>query len=87
MFVARELSGMGVGSRLMRALIDRASALPTLQQLDLTVTLGNDGAQGLYARFGFVSISVTARAIQVAVDRRCASSRGQGIGERSRIRA
>lgn len=56
----------GVGERLFLALLERARAMPTLAQLDLTVTQGNDSAQRMYARAGFTVFGVHPAAIQVA---------------------
>jgi len=49
----------------MEDLLARARALPVLEQLDLTVTQGNDRAQGLYERAGFAVVGVLPHAIKV----------------------
>ncbi len=65
MYVAPELSGQGAGRALMRELLQLAASMPGLEQLDLTVTAGNDRAQALYARCGFSVCGSLPRAIQV----------------------
>jgi RimJ/RimL family protein N-acetyltransferase len=55
----------GVGRALLDALVARASADDELQQLTLTVTAGNEAAERLYARAGFVRYGTLARAIRV----------------------
>jgi ribosomal protein S18 acetylase RimI-like enzyme len=65
MFVAPEAGGRGLGKALMEDLLARARALPALEQLDLTVTQGNDRAQGLYERAGFAVVGVLPHAIKV----------------------
>lgn len=65
MYVHPQHAGRGVGFSLMTELIGHAARLPGLEQLDLTVTVGQVGAQGLYARCGFVLIGVSRRAILV----------------------
>jgi RimJ/RimL family protein N-acetyltransferase len=55
----------GVGSALLDALIARAAADDELQQLTLTVTAGNEAAERLYARAGFVRFGTLQRAIRV----------------------
>ena len=65
LYVHAQHAGRGVGVSLMRDLIARAARLPGLEQLDLTVTVGQVGVQGLYARCGFELIGVSRRAILV----------------------
>ena len=55
----------GVGAALLDALIARAASDDELQQLTLTVTAGNDAAERLYERAGFVRFGTHPRAIQV----------------------
>lgn len=55
----------GVGTRLLHALIERASADGELHQLTLTVTAGNAAAERLYARAGFTVYGTLRRAIRV----------------------
>lgn len=65
MYVAPELSGQGAGGALMRELLQLAASMPELEQLDLTVTAGNDRAQALYAHSGFTVFGTLPRAIRV----------------------
>jgi ribosomal protein S18 acetylase RimI-like enzyme len=64
MFVAPEAGGLGLGRALMQDLLARARALAALEQLDLTVTQGNDRAQALYERCGFSVYGVLPHAIK-----------------------
>jgi RimJ/RimL family protein N-acetyltransferase len=63
--VQADEQGRGVGKALLDALIERASADDELQQLTLTVTAGNQAAERLYARAGFVRFGTLPRAIRV----------------------
>jgi ribosomal protein S18 acetylase RimI-like enzyme len=65
LFVAPEAGGQGWGRALIQDLLARARALPALEQLDLTVTQGNDRAQALYAQCGFSVYGVLPHAIKV----------------------
>jgi RimJ/RimL family protein N-acetyltransferase len=55
----------GVGGALLDGLIARAGADDGLHQLTLTVTAGNEAAERLYARAGFVRYGTLPRAIRV----------------------
>jgi RimJ/RimL family protein N-acetyltransferase len=65
MVVAAERAGQGIGRALVEGLIERARALPSLEQIELTVTAGNARARRLYEHCGFVLIGVVPRAIRV----------------------
>lgn len=65
MMVHPRVRGQGLGQRLLAALLERARAIPTLAQLDLSVTQGNDSAQRLYEAAGFTVFGVHPAAIQV----------------------
>ncbi len=65
MYVAPEVKGQRVGLALLRELIRKAGASQGLEQLDLTVTAGNDTAQGIYARCGFTVFGILQDAIKV----------------------
>lgn len=63
MFTAPEERNKGVGRALLAACLDRASRLPGLEQINLTVTEGN-AAERLYASVGFERFGVEPRAIK-----------------------
>jgi RimJ/RimL family protein N-acetyltransferase len=65
MMVQVDEQGRGVGRALIDALIERASADAELHQLTLNVTAGNEVAQRLYERSGFVRYGTLPRAIRV----------------------
>jgi RimJ/RimL family protein N-acetyltransferase len=65
MMVHADEQGRGIGRELIDALIDRAAADPELHQLTLNVTAGNEVAERLYARSGFVRYGTLPRAIRV----------------------
>jgi RimJ/RimL family protein N-acetyltransferase len=54
-----------VGQALLEALLDRARALPELEQIELTVTEGNRRAQALYERNGFRVWGVRPQAVKL----------------------
>ena len=64
MYVSAESAGKGVGRALIQTVIDRARALPGLEQINLTVVASNERAIRLYASFGFLSFSREERAIK-----------------------
>jgi ribosomal protein S18 acetylase RimI-like enzyme len=65
MYVVPERSRLGLGAALLTALLEHARALPELEQLDLSVTQGNDKPQALYERQGFRVFGVHPHAIKV----------------------
>ena len=65
LYVAPEHANLGLGAALFMALLNRARQLPDLEQLDLTVTQGNETAQSLYTRHGFTVFGVHPDAIKV----------------------
>lgn len=65
MMVHADEQGRGVGRSLLDALIERASADAGLHQLTLNVTAGNEVAERLYERSGFVRYGTLPRAIRV----------------------
>lgn len=64
MYVANEYSGQGIAKALINELLGRASALPDIEQINLTVVASNDRAKGLYQKFGFQSFGVEPNAIK-----------------------
>jgi RimJ/RimL family protein N-acetyltransferase len=64
MYVVPEVAGKGAGQALMQELLRQAAGLEALEQLDLTVTDGNDRAQALYAQCGFTVWGCLPRAIR-----------------------
>ena len=65
MYVAPELAGQGAGRALVCELLQQAREFAVLEQIDLTVTAGNDRAQQIYEGCGFTVFGVMPRAIQV----------------------
>jgi RimJ/RimL family protein N-acetyltransferase len=65
MMVHTDEQGRGVGRALLDALIVRAAADTELHQLTLNVTAGNEAAERLYERSGFVRYGTQPRAIRV----------------------
>ena len=64
MMVHTDEQGRGVGRALLDALIERAGADNELHQLTLNVTAGNEVAERLYERSGFVRYGTLPRAIR-----------------------
>lgn len=64
-YVAPEARGMGVGQRLMREIIARASRNPSLRNLHLAVVRSNDRALQLYESLGFSQYGLDIDALYV----------------------
>ncbi len=62
MYVVSEEQGKGVGRSLMTDALDRARALPGLEQIELEVASSSIGARRLYESLGFESVGVSPRA-------------------------
>ncbi len=62
MYVAPSLQRRGVGSAMMRAVIDHARTRVAVVQL--TVLQANSAAKALYSRFSFVSYGIEKRALR-----------------------
>jgi RimJ/RimL family protein N-acetyltransferase len=65
MMVHADEQGRGIGRALIDALIERAGADAEMHQLTLNVTAGNEVAERLYERSGFVRYGTLPRAIRV----------------------
>ena len=65
LYVTPQASQRGLGLALVQALLERARAMPELEQLDLTVTEGNPKAQAIYERCGFSVWGVMPQAVKV----------------------
>jgi RimJ/RimL family protein N-acetyltransferase len=65
MYVAPEHRGLGLGQRLVHAVIDHAARQEGLEELQLNVTIGNLRAELLYRRCGFQLRFVDTRYIKL----------------------
>ncbi|CAA9211657.1 MAG: hypothetical protein AVDCRST_MAG93-47 [uncultured Chloroflexia bacterium] len=65
MYVAPEARGRQVGRALLDEVIQRARALPGLEDVALAVTVGNDSARRLYLAAGFVPYCVEPRFLKI----------------------
>ena len=65
MYVAPELAGHGAALALVRELIRQAREFAGLEQIDLTVTAGNERAQQIYEVCGFSVFGVLPLAVKV----------------------
>ena len=63
--VRREYWGLGIGTRLMRELIDIAERNPNITQIELDFIEGNSRARALYERLGFRIAGVRPNAIRL----------------------
>lgn len=66
MYVAPESRGKGAGDAMMQAAVDYALKQPDLEEIELAVTVGNEAARRLYARFGFVKWGTEPRYLKIA---------------------
>ncbi len=64
-YVAAEAQGRGLGRRMMRDAIDRASRMAGLEQINLAVVSGNAAARRLYLSLGFEPYGLERRAVFV----------------------
>ncbi|HSH78660.1 MAG TPA: GNAT family N-acetyltransferase [Herpetosiphonaceae bacterium] len=65
MYVAPEARGRPAGRALLDEVIQRARALPGLEDVALAVTVGNDPARHLYLAAGFVPYCVEPRFLKI----------------------
>lgn len=63
-YVARDYRGQGVGTLLMKSLLDEISALPHITKINLTLNTTQLPAQKLYEKFGFQPIGVAHRELK-----------------------
>jgi len=68
MYVPSEMRQAGVGKSLVLAVLEEARKRSGVRLVQLTVTQGNDSAQSLYERCGFVPFGVEPFAIAVGSD-------------------
>ena len=68
MFVAVGFRQQGLGSKLVQAALDLARARAGIKLVQLTVTQGNQTAQALYERHGFMAFGVEPFAVAVGDD-------------------
>ncbi len=65
MYVRSNGQGKGIGKALLAEAIERAKALPGLEQIELCVVTRNTRARNLYASLGFSSCGIDPRALLV----------------------
>jgi RimJ/RimL family protein N-acetyltransferase len=65
MYVEPAQRGRGIARRLLVEIIDAARALDGLEQIELSVTAGNEPARALYESLGFVRWGVQPNALRV----------------------
>lgn len=68
MYVPSEFRKSGMGKALVLAVLEHAQRRPGVRIVQLTVTQGNDAAQGLYERCGFVPFGIEPFAAAVGQD-------------------
>jgi len=65
MYVAPEARGLGLGRRLLTAVVERARGMAGVEQVYLAVTEGNSAARALYRSSGFVVYGVEPHALKL----------------------
>ncbi|MBI1272445.1 GNAT family N-acetyltransferase [bacterium] len=65
MYTAPEVRGQGLGRALLNEVIERAFAMPGLEEILITVVVGNKEASKLYESVGFVQYGIEARALML----------------------
>jgi RimJ/RimL family protein N-acetyltransferase len=66
MYVRPSARGSGVGTAMLRSVIEHARGVPGLECILLTVTANNAAARALYDRVGFVPYGIEPRALRLA---------------------
>jgi RimJ/RimL family protein N-acetyltransferase len=65
-YSAAEVRGQGVGRAVVQAAIAHARAIEYVEEVFLTVTMGNPSARALYLSLGFVPYAIEPRSIKIA---------------------
>lgn len=65
MYVTGSARGHGIGRRLVDAVIAHARTLPDVEEIAVTVTVGNEGARRLYLSTGFEPVAVMPHDLKV----------------------
>ena len=65
MYVRSDEQGKGIGKALLADAVERAKALPGVEQIELCVVTRNKQARNLYASLGFASCGIDPRALYV----------------------
>lgn len=65
MYVSAEVSGRGIGRRLLQEAIRRAKEIGGVEQINLTVVGANDKAKRLYSSEGFETFAVEKRGLKI----------------------
>ncbi len=64
-YVTESARGRGFSRVLLNGLLEKARGIPDLEQVQLSVGVGQDAARGLYASLGFVSYGIKPRAMKI----------------------
>jgi ribosomal protein S18 acetylase RimI-like enzyme len=64
-YVTSQVRGQGAGRALMRALLQRASSIEGIEQIELSVATTQAAAAGLYRSLGFESFGREPRALRI----------------------
>ena len=65
MYVTAAARGHGIGRKLIDAVVARARTLPRVEEITLSVTVGNGEARRLYERAGFEVYGIKPRALKI----------------------
>jgi len=64
-YVRESCRGLGIGRALLEALLERIKACPGVEQVGLTVVVGQEAASALYRSLGFRTFGVEPRGLKV----------------------